>query len=122
VFEPLTTTSGISTAAASSSSSGVQSGAAAAGSKEEISKTVRIRSAGGELRVRSVSQLSGGEKKRLALALGLGFAELAAARGRLSSNVLVLDEVLISLLDCAMCVCVCGWVCCMCMCICVCVS
>jgi hypothetical protein len=70
--------------------------AAAAGSaslKEEISKVIRVRAAGGEMRQRSVAQLSGGEKKRVALALGLGFAELAAARARLSSNVLVLDEV-----------------------------
>lgn len=42
---------------------------------------------------RSISQLSGGEKKRVALALGLGFAEVVAARGRLTSNILVLDEV-----------------------------
>jgi hypothetical protein len=70
---------------------------AAAGSgaalKEEIAKVIRVRAAGGEMRQRSVAQLSGGEKKRVALALGLGFAELAAARARLSSNVLVLDEV-----------------------------
>jgi hypothetical protein len=73
------------------------SAAAAAGSgaalKEEIAKVIRVRAAGGEMRQRSVAQLSGGEKKRVALALGLGFAELAAARARLSSNVLVLDEV-----------------------------
>jgi hypothetical protein len=71
--------------------------AAAAGSgaalKEEIAKVIRVRAAGGEMRQRSVAQLSGGEKKRVALALGLGYAELAAARARLSSNVLVLDEV-----------------------------
>jgi DNA repair exonuclease SbcCD ATPase subunit len=42
---------------------------------------------------RSIAQLSGGEKKRVALALGLGFAEVVAARGRLTSNVLILDEV-----------------------------
>jgi hypothetical protein len=61
--------------------------------KEEIAKVIRVRAAGGEMRQRSVAQLSGGETKRVALALGLGFAELAAARARLSSNVLVLDEV-----------------------------
>lgn len=66
---------------------------AAADLKEEISKIVRVRSAGGELRQRSIAQLSGGEKKRVALALGLGFAELVAARSRLTSNVLILDEV-----------------------------
>jgi len=42
---------------------------------------------------RSIAQLSGGEKKRVALALGLGFAEVVAARGRLTSNALILDEV-----------------------------
>jgi hypothetical protein len=49
--------------------------------------------AGGALMERSIAQLSGGEKKRVALALGLGFAEVVAARGRLTSNILVLDEV-----------------------------
>jgi hypothetical protein len=49
--------------------------------------------AGGVLMERSIAQLSGGEKKRVALALGLGFAEVVAARGRLTSNILVLDEV-----------------------------
>ncbi|KAF8071319.1 hypothetical protein HT031_001402 [Scenedesmus sp. PABB004] len=92
-------------------------GAAAAGAppapppahevKEEISKIVRVRAAGGELRERSVAQLSGGEKKRVALALGLGFAELVAARSRLTSNVLVLDEVL-EKLDEEGCACVAG--------------
>jgi ATPase subunit of ABC transporter with duplicated ATPase domains len=67
--------------------------ATAAAAKEEVSKVVRVRSAGGELRQRSIAQLSGGERKRLALALGLGYAEVVAARGRLTSNVLVLDEV-----------------------------
>lgn len=66
---------------------------AAPDQKEEIAKIVRVRAAGGEMRQRSIAQLSGGEKKRVALALGLGFAELVAARGRLKSNVLVLDEV-----------------------------
>lgn len=37
----------------------------------------------GELRQRSVKQLSGGERRRVALALALGFSELAAQRGRL---------------------------------------
>jgi DNA repair exonuclease SbcCD ATPase subunit len=45
------------------------------------------------MRERSVNQLSGGERSRVSLALGLGFAELAAARGRLTPNLLVLDEV-----------------------------
>lgn len=94
-----------SSTAASSAASSVDGGDSASASaaaaepaplqaqlREEISKRVFV-GAGGELRERSVSQLSGGERKRLALALGLGFAEVAAARGRLTSNVLVLDEV-----------------------------
>lgn len=52
-----------------------------------------MRAANGELRERSVAQLSGGEKKRAALALGLAFTMVAAARGRLTTNLLVLDEV-----------------------------
>jgi len=52
-----------------------------------------VRAANGELRERSVQQLSGGEKKRAALALALAFTQVAAARGRLSTNLLVLDEV-----------------------------
>eukprot|EP00879_Flechtneria_rotunda_P028490 GHRR01030611.1.p1 GENE.GHRR01030611.1~~GHRR01030611.1.p1 ORF type:complete len:159 (+),score=83.07 GHRR01030611.1:306-782(+) len=64
-----------------------------AAAREVISKIVRVRAAGGEMRERSIAQLSGGEKKRVALALGLGFAEIVAARSRLTSNILVLDEV-----------------------------
>ena len=37
-------------------------------------------------------QLSGGERRRLALALALGFAGLTASRGNLRCNVIVLDE------------------------------
>ncbi|GBF93021.1 hypothetical protein Rsub_05632 [Raphidocelis subcapitata] len=62
--------------------------------KEEILKVVKVRAANGELRERSVAQLSGGEKKRAALALALAFTQVAAARGRLSTNLIVLDEVL----------------------------
>jgi hypothetical protein len=53
----------------------------------------QVRAGNGELRERAVSQLSGGEKKRVALALALGYTQLAASRGRLSSNLLILDEV-----------------------------
>lgn len=42
---------------------------------------------------RSVRQLSGGERRRVALALGLGFLDLAAQRGNFRCNLLVLDEV-----------------------------
>lgn len=40
-----------------------------------------------------MQQLSGGERRRIALALALGFAELTASRGHLRSNLIVLDEV-----------------------------
>ena len=51
------------------------------------------RSASGKVVQRSVRQLSGGERRRVALALALGFAELASARTGLRCNLLVLDEV-----------------------------
>ena len=44
-------------------------------------------------RERSVRQLSGGERRRVALALALGFGDLVAQRGRLRCNLVVLDEV-----------------------------
>jgi ABC-type Mn2+/Zn2+ transport system ATPase subunit len=40
-----------------------------------------------------VRQLSGGERRRVALALALGFGDLVAQRGRLRCNLVVLDEV-----------------------------
>lgn len=52
-----------------------------------------MRAANGELRERAVEQLSGGERKRAALALALAYTQVAAARGRLTTNLLVLDEV-----------------------------
>ena len=48
---------------------------------------------GSEARERSLRQLSGGERRRVGLALALGFSELIAARGRLRCNLIVLDEV-----------------------------
>ena len=44
------------------------------------------------LRERSIRQLSGGERRRVALALALGYAQLATTRGQLRCNLLVLDE------------------------------
>ena len=61
--------------------------------KEEISKVVHVRVCG-QLVPRSLAQLSGGERRRVALALALGFADLVRSRGRLSCNLLVLDEAL----------------------------
>ena len=51
---------------------------------------VRVR-VNGQMVPRSLAQLSGGERRRVALALALGFADLIRSRGRLSSNLLVLD-------------------------------
>ncbi len=48
--------------------------------------------ADGSTALRSVAQLSGGEWRRLGLALSLAFADFAKARAALSCNVLVLDE------------------------------
>jgi hypothetical protein len=66
-----------------------------------IAKTVLVPSADGSGQpvARTVSQLSGGERKRAALALALAFAEVAAARGRFRCNALLLDEALEKLDD-----------------------
>ncbi len=40
-----------------------------------------------------MEQLSGGERRRVAAALTLGFADLVSQRGNLQCNLLVLDEV-----------------------------
>ncbi|KAK9831282.1 hypothetical protein WJX74_010231 [Apatococcus lobatus] len=61
---------------------------------ERISKAVQVQTASGEKRERTVRQLSGGERRRVGLALALGFSELIAARSRLRTNLVVLDEVL----------------------------
>ncbi len=62
---------------------------------EQVEKKVLLRVPGSnELRQRSVRQLSGGERRRVALALALGFTELAARRGKLRCDLLVLDEVM----------------------------
>ncbi|GIL46861.1 hypothetical protein Vafri_3488 [Volvox africanus] len=76
-------------------SSGRRSGVGASREKEEIHKAVKVRnSADGSLRQRDVRQLSGGERRRTALAMCLGFEELVRRRRRLVCNVMVLDEVL----------------------------
>lgn len=85
--------SGAATVAAAVAADG-EPADASGGEIEEIYKLVRVQSADDELRERSLNQLSGGERRRVALALSLGYAELAASRGRLSSNLIVLDEIL----------------------------
>lgn len=59
-----------------------------------ICKRVRVRREDGSLAERSVSQLSGGEWRRLGLALSLAFADFAKQRAGLGCNLLVLDEVM----------------------------
>ena len=59
-----------------------------------IRKLVRVRRRDGSFVERSVSQLSGGEWRRIGLALSLAFADFLAQRLSLSTNVLVLDEVM----------------------------
>ncbi|KAK9812526.1 hypothetical protein WJX73_005975 [Symbiochloris irregularis] len=65
---------------------------------ERVTKTVMVQIGGpdGEatVRERTMKQLSGGERRRMALALALAYGELAAGRGRLKCNLMVLDEVL----------------------------
>jgi DNA repair exonuclease SbcCD ATPase subunit len=58
-----------------------------------VRQVVKYRPPGQDERVRMLSQLSGGERRRVALALCLAFADLVRQYGRLSCNVLVLDEV-----------------------------
>lgn len=54
-------------------------------------QSVHVRSEAG-LKERSIRQLSGGERRRVALALALGFADLIAGRGQIRCNLIVLDE------------------------------
>ncbi|KFM28090.1 hypothetical protein F751_5201 [Auxenochlorella protothecoides] len=62
---------------------------------EQVEKSVKVRVPGSQvLQPRSIKQLSGGERRRLALSLALGFSALAKRRGLLQSNLLVLDEVM----------------------------
>ena len=73
---------------------GDKDAAPAAAVVEQIEKVVRVRVPGSaQTRPCAVKQLSGGERRRVALALALGFSGLAARRGLLRSNLLVLDEV-----------------------------
>jgi hypothetical protein len=67
----------------------------AGGAAERVERRVALCApGGGPPLARAPAQLSGGERRRLALALALGFSELAARRGRLRADLLVLDEAL----------------------------
>ena len=55
---------------------------------------MRVRRADGSLADRSIASLSGGEWRRVGLALSLALADFARARLGLSCNVVVLDEVM----------------------------
>lgn len=55
---------------------------------------VRSRDSQGEYRERNLAQLSGGQWRRVSLALDFAFAELIRRRGVLRCNLMVMDEVL----------------------------
>ncbi|KAJ7549384.1 hypothetical protein O6H91_07G051300 [Diphasiastrum complanatum] len=61
---------------------------------ERIDKIAIVRLSNGTIEHRNLRQLSGGERRRLALALTLGYAEFASQRTGLTCDFLVLDEVL----------------------------
>jgi DNA repair exonuclease SbcCD ATPase subunit len=61
---------------------------------DKIVKTVSVRAADGEFKERSLSQLSGGQWRRVSMALDFAFAEVVRRRGTLRSNLIVMDEVL----------------------------
>ena len=61
---------------------------------QKVSREIRVRLADGSMAVQSVRQCSGGERRRVALALALGFGELAAERSGVTLELLVLDEAL----------------------------
>jgi len=57
-------------------------------------KSVCVRAADGTFRERGLSQLSGGQWRRVSMALDLAFAEVIRRRGILRCNLIVMDEVL----------------------------
>ena len=69
-------------------------GAFGGASAEKIEKIVHAHGPDGARARRSLRQLSGGERRRAALALALAYADLAASRGGVHCDLLVLDEVL----------------------------
>ncbi|CAM6128294.1 unnamed protein product [Calypogeia fissa] len=63
-------------------------------SVETIDRVALVQLSNGVIEQRSLRQLSGGERRRQALALALGFAEFASLKSGLHCDLLVLDEVL----------------------------
>ena len=61
---------------------------------DKIDKSVMVRSADGSFRERGLSQLSGGQWRRVSMALDFAFAEIIRRKGSLRSNLIVMDEVL----------------------------
>ena len=61
---------------------------------ERIEKSVLVRLSDGQLVSRTLRQLSGGERRRVGLALALAYAEFASERSGVFCNLMVLDEVL----------------------------
>jgi DNA repair exonuclease SbcCD ATPase subunit len=59
---------------------------------DRILRSASVLKSDGSWISRPLSSLSGGQWRRCSLALSLGFADLVARRGRLSSSLLVLDE------------------------------
>lgn len=59
---------------------------------QRVSREIRVQLANGQMAVRSIQQCSGGERRRVALALELAYAELVAERCGVKIEMLVLDE------------------------------
>lgn len=71
-----------------------QSKSARGGALQRVGREIRIRSKSGEMVTRSLKQCSGGERRRVALALALAYGELAAESAACRVELLVLDEAL----------------------------
>lgn len=59
---------------------------------QRVSREIRVQLADGQMAVRSIQQCSGGERRRVALALAIAYAELVAERRGAKIELLVLDE------------------------------
>ena len=61
---------------------------------DRVIKSVSVKSGSGTYNERSLSQLSGGQWRRVSMALDFAFVELIRRRGILRCNMMVMDEVL----------------------------